>query len=164
MNVHFIRMMFGMPTTLYSQGRLRGDVVEHCSTLFGFSDPQLAVTAAIQRPAINAIRICGLRMVRCPPYEPARPDRTVIHQDPCRLEETAPVPEAPVDRVTNPSMLGNPKRGLNRSCRRGRGSVPSARRLGRERRPASPGPDGLRGHPGRDAEGRRPSSRPRAST
>ncbi|HJN07909.1 MAG TPA: Gfo/Idh/MocA family oxidoreductase [Pirellulaceae bacterium] len=44
-DAHFIRMMFGMPTTLFSQGRLRGDVVEHCSTLFGFSDPQLAVTA-----------------------------------------------------------------------------------------------------------------------
>ncbi len=44
-DAHFIRMMFGMPTTLFSQGRLRGEVVEHCSTLFGFSDPQLAVMA-----------------------------------------------------------------------------------------------------------------------
>ncbi len=44
-DAHFIRLMFGMPTTLFSQGRLRGDVVEHCSTLFGFRDPQLAVTA-----------------------------------------------------------------------------------------------------------------------
>ena len=44
-DAHFIRMMFGMPTTLFSQGRLRGDVVEHCSTLFGFTDPQLAVSA-----------------------------------------------------------------------------------------------------------------------
>jgi predicted dehydrogenase len=44
-DAHFIRLMFGMPTTLFSQGRLRGDVVEHCSTLFGFSDPQLAVMA-----------------------------------------------------------------------------------------------------------------------
>jgi len=44
-DAHFIRLMFGMPTTLVSQGRMRGDVVEYCSTLFGFSDPQLAVTA-----------------------------------------------------------------------------------------------------------------------
>jgi predicted dehydrogenase len=44
-DAHFIRMMFGMPTTLFSQGRLRGEVVEYCSTLFGFSDPQFAVTA-----------------------------------------------------------------------------------------------------------------------
>ena len=40
-DAHFIRLLFGMPTTLTSQGRLRGDVVEHCSTLFGFSDPPL---------------------------------------------------------------------------------------------------------------------------
>jgi len=44
-DAHFIRMLFGMPTTLFSQGRMRGDVVEYCSTLFGFNDPHLAVTA-----------------------------------------------------------------------------------------------------------------------
>ena len=44
-DAHFIRMMFGMPTTLHSQGRMRGEVVEHCSTLFGFADPRICVSA-----------------------------------------------------------------------------------------------------------------------
>ncbi len=44
-DAHFIRLLFGMPTSVFSQGRLRGDVVEHCTTLFGFEDPQIAVSA-----------------------------------------------------------------------------------------------------------------------
>lgn len=44
-DAHFIRLVFGMPTSVSSQGRMRGEVVEHCTTLFGFADPQLSVSA-----------------------------------------------------------------------------------------------------------------------
>ena len=44
-DAHLIRMLFGMPTSLTSAGRLRGDVVEYCETLFQFNDPQLVVSA-----------------------------------------------------------------------------------------------------------------------
>lgn len=45
-DAHFIRMVFGMPTSVSSQGRLRGDVVEYCNTQFQFADPSLVVSAA----------------------------------------------------------------------------------------------------------------------
>jgi len=44
-DAHFIRLLFGMPTALVSQGRERGKVVEYCSTLFRFNDPSIAVSA-----------------------------------------------------------------------------------------------------------------------
>jgi predicted dehydrogenase len=44
-DAHFIRLLFGMPKTVFSQGRMRGDVVEYCNTLFQFEDPLLAVHA-----------------------------------------------------------------------------------------------------------------------
>jgi predicted dehydrogenase len=44
-DAHFIRMLFGMPTSVASQGRMRGDVVEYCNTLFAFADPRLVVSA-----------------------------------------------------------------------------------------------------------------------
>jgi predicted dehydrogenase len=44
-DAHFIRLLFGMPTSVTSQGRLRGAVVEYCNTLFGFADPSLVVSA-----------------------------------------------------------------------------------------------------------------------
>ena len=44
-DAHFIRLLFGMPTAVISQGRMRGDVVEYCNTLFEFDDPSLAVSA-----------------------------------------------------------------------------------------------------------------------
>jgi predicted dehydrogenase len=45
-DAHFIRMLFGMPRRVVSQGRMRGEVVEYCNTLFYFDDPGLAVSAA----------------------------------------------------------------------------------------------------------------------
>ncbi|QDU98371.1 Gfo/Idh/MocA family protein [Lignipirellula cremea] len=45
-DAHFIRLLFGMPTTVTSQGRMRGEVVEYCDTLFGFEDPSLVVSSA----------------------------------------------------------------------------------------------------------------------
>lgn len=45
-DAHFIRLLFGMPTAVTSQGRLRGEVVEYCNTQFQFADPTLAVSAA----------------------------------------------------------------------------------------------------------------------
>lgn len=42
-DAHFIRRVWGMPTSVFSQGRLRGDVVEYCNTLFQFADPKVAV-------------------------------------------------------------------------------------------------------------------------
>ncbi len=44
-DAHFIRLLFGMPKTVMSQGRLRGEVVEYCHTLFQFDDPALVVQA-----------------------------------------------------------------------------------------------------------------------
>jgi predicted dehydrogenase len=45
-DAHFIRLLFGMPTAVTSQGRLRGDVVEYCNTQFKFADGKLAISAA----------------------------------------------------------------------------------------------------------------------
>lgn len=53
-DAHFIRLVFGMPTAVTSQGRLRGsqprsrqsDVVEYCDSQFRFADPSLVVSAA----------------------------------------------------------------------------------------------------------------------
>jgi predicted dehydrogenase len=42
-DAHLIRMLFGRPVSLVSQGRLRGDVVEYCDTLFRFEDPSVSV-------------------------------------------------------------------------------------------------------------------------
>ena len=44
-DAHFIRLVFGMPTAVTSQGRLRGDVVEYCVSQFQFADPALVVSA-----------------------------------------------------------------------------------------------------------------------
>jgi predicted dehydrogenase len=44
-DAHFIRLLFGMPTRVVSQGRLRNDVVEHCTSLFTFADERLSVAA-----------------------------------------------------------------------------------------------------------------------
>ena len=44
-DAHLIRLLFGMPTEVVSQGRMRGAVVEYCHTLFRFDDPQLVVHA-----------------------------------------------------------------------------------------------------------------------
>jgi predicted dehydrogenase len=45
-DAHFIRLLFGMPTAVTSQGRMRGDVVEYCASQFQFDDPSLVVTSA----------------------------------------------------------------------------------------------------------------------
>jgi predicted dehydrogenase len=45
-DAHFIRLLFGMPTAVTSQGRLRDDVVEYCVSQFQFADPSLVVSAA----------------------------------------------------------------------------------------------------------------------
>lgn len=44
-DAHFIRLVFGMPQRVVSQGRRRGSVVEYCNTHFYFSDPSLVVSA-----------------------------------------------------------------------------------------------------------------------
>jgi predicted dehydrogenase len=44
-DAHWIRYLFGMPQSVISQGRMRGEVVEYCETLFEFDDPQLVVSA-----------------------------------------------------------------------------------------------------------------------
>jgi predicted dehydrogenase len=45
-DAHFIRLLFGMPTAVTSQGRMRGEVVEYCNTQFQFADRSLTVSAA----------------------------------------------------------------------------------------------------------------------
>ena len=44
-DAHLIRMLFGMPTAVLSQGRLKGEAVSYCNTQFHFDDPSLVVTA-----------------------------------------------------------------------------------------------------------------------
>ncbi len=44
-DAHLIRYLFGMPKSLISQGRMRGEVVEYCNTMFEFADPRLVVSA-----------------------------------------------------------------------------------------------------------------------
>jgi predicted dehydrogenase len=44
-DAHFIRLLFGMPVSLYSRGRMRGEVVEYCHTQFSFADPDVVVSA-----------------------------------------------------------------------------------------------------------------------
>ncbi len=45
-DAHFIRLLFGMPAAVTSQGRMRGEVVEYCVSQFQFADPSLVVTSA----------------------------------------------------------------------------------------------------------------------
>jgi predicted dehydrogenase len=44
-DAHFIRLLFGMPTAVTSQGRMRGEVVEYCASQFQFADPSLVATS-----------------------------------------------------------------------------------------------------------------------
>jgi predicted dehydrogenase len=44
-DVHFIRLLFGMPKTVQSSGRLRGGTPEYFSTQFLYDDPDLLVTS-----------------------------------------------------------------------------------------------------------------------
>ncbi|MCI0360538.1 MAG: Gfo/Idh/MocA family oxidoreductase [Planctomycetaceae bacterium] len=45
-DAHFIRLLFGMPTAVTSQGRLRGETVEYCVSQFQFADRSLVVSSA----------------------------------------------------------------------------------------------------------------------
>jgi len=44
-DAHFIRLLFGMPKTVRTVGRMRGEVAEFFNTQFGFQDPALFATA-----------------------------------------------------------------------------------------------------------------------
>ena len=44
-DAHFIRLVCGMPKTVETIGKLRGEVLERFSTQFHFDDPELCVTA-----------------------------------------------------------------------------------------------------------------------
>ncbi|PHS10693.1 MAG: oxidoreductase [Blastopirellula sp.] len=45
-DAHFIRLLFGMPTAVTSQGRMRGEVLEYFNSQFDFEDSSLCVNAA----------------------------------------------------------------------------------------------------------------------
>lgn len=45
-DAHFIRLLFGMPTAVTTQGRMHGDVVEYCVSQFQFADSSLVVSSA----------------------------------------------------------------------------------------------------------------------
>src|SRR4051794_31197801 len=45
-DAHFIRLLFGMPTAVASQGRMRREMVEYCVSQFEFANPSLVVTSA----------------------------------------------------------------------------------------------------------------------
>lgn len=44
-DAHLIRLLFGMPWAVSSVGRMRGQVVEYCNSLFHYMDPELVVSA-----------------------------------------------------------------------------------------------------------------------
>jgi predicted dehydrogenase len=44
-DAHFIRLLFGMPVTITSRGRMRGSVVEYCNSQFTFEDAAVVVSA-----------------------------------------------------------------------------------------------------------------------
>lgn len=44
-DAHLIRMLFGMPKQVTATGRMRGEVVEFCNSVFDFGERNLAVTA-----------------------------------------------------------------------------------------------------------------------
>ena len=44
-DAHLIRMLFGMPSSLYCHGRFRGEVVSYCETIFRFADSRQVVRA-----------------------------------------------------------------------------------------------------------------------
>ena len=44
-DAHLIRLLFGKPTSVASQGRMRGDVVQYCNSLFYFDNPDFVVAA-----------------------------------------------------------------------------------------------------------------------
>lgn len=44
-DAHLIRMLFGMPTRVCSTGRMRGDVVEFCNSIFEYGDKNVSVSA-----------------------------------------------------------------------------------------------------------------------
>ncbi len=43
-DAHFVRLLFGMPQSVDCCGRMRGEVVDYCNSIFRFEDPSLAVT------------------------------------------------------------------------------------------------------------------------
>ena len=44
-DAHFLRLIAGMPTTVFSQGRCREGVVSYCESIFGFNDRPVCATA-----------------------------------------------------------------------------------------------------------------------
>jgi len=44
-DAHFIRLLFGMPRTVTTSGRMRGEVAEYFVSQFGFDKPELVVSA-----------------------------------------------------------------------------------------------------------------------
>ena len=45
-DAHFIRLLFGMPTSVFSRGRMRGEVVEYCNSVFSFAESDFVVSSA----------------------------------------------------------------------------------------------------------------------
>lgn len=45
-DAHLIRMLFGMPVNVDTNGRFREDVVEYCESIFRFEDPDLVVASS----------------------------------------------------------------------------------------------------------------------
>ena len=44
-DAHLIRLLFVMPSGVYSSGRMRGEVVDYCDSIFQFDDPSLVVSS-----------------------------------------------------------------------------------------------------------------------
>lgn len=44
-DAHYIRLLFGMPTSVFTRGRMRGEVAEFFTSQFLFDDPKLVVSA-----------------------------------------------------------------------------------------------------------------------
>ena len=44
-DAHFLRLLFGMPTSVFSSGRMKGGVVQYCNSIFNFDDNRFAVSS-----------------------------------------------------------------------------------------------------------------------
>jgi predicted dehydrogenase len=44
-DAHYIRLLFGMPSGVFTRGRMRGEVAEYFTSQFLFDDPRLLVSA-----------------------------------------------------------------------------------------------------------------------
>lgn len=83
-DAHFIRLLFGMPKSVSSQGRMRGEVVEYFHSQFQFEDPSIVVSATsgvINQPGRGFTHAFEIHLEKATLLM----DFAVIDDEPCQL-------------------------------------------------------------------------------